>query len=424
MKIILNIILFFSAIFAFGNNNFDNYFIEKTMRLDFLLAGNYENTRIFLEQIKQEPYWGGSQVNMIDKFNYGSYKFLVYDLKENKLIYSRGFCSLFQEWQATDEAKKVNRGFYETIVFPFPKNKIRVEIQSRDKKNVFSKIFEIIIDPKDYFIKKENPKKYNYFKVVDSGNPSKKVDIAFIPDGYSKNDMAKFKKDAERFSNYLFNCSPFKENKNKFNIWAIEAVSEESGIDIPGDSIWKNTILNSSFYTFDSERYLTTFDIKTVRDIAANVPYDQIFILVNSDKYGGGGVYNYYSESSSDNIFSEYVICHEFGHAFAGLGDEYYDSQVSVVDYYDISVEPWEPNLTSLVNFGSKWKSLVSDGIPVPTPNDAKYINNIGAFEGGGYMSKGLYRPMKDCTMKSIKVDAFCPVCRKAIYDMIQFYTE
>lgn len=236
--------------------------------------------------------------------------------------------------------------------------------------------------------------------------------------------MGKFKDDAGRFSRYLFNCTPYKENKNKFNIWAIEAASEESGIDIPADSVWKNTVVNSSFYTFNSERYLTTFDIKSIRDIAANVPYDQIFILANSGKYGGGGVYNYYCESSSDNSFSEYVFCHEFGHAFAGLGDEYYDSQVSVIDYYDTLVEPWEPNLTTLVNFPSKWKKMVSKGTPLPTPNDEKYLNSIGAFEGGGYMSKKLYRPCYDCTMKSTKINSFCPVCKKAIIDMIMFYSE
>jgi hypothetical protein len=424
MKIFIHFLLFFIALSSFGQINFDKYFIEKTMRVDFMLAGNKVSTQVFLEQIKQEPYWGGSQTNLVDKFNYGSFKYTVYDLKDNKIIFSRGFSSLYQEWQATDEAKKLKRGFYETIIFPFPKNKIRVEIQCRDRKNVFSKLIELTIDPKDYFINKDRPVQYSNYKLFDSGNPKNKVDIVFIPDGYTKEEMGKFRDDAVRFEQYLFNCTPFKENKDKFNIRAIESPSEESGIDIPADSVWKNTIVNSSFYTFNSERYLTTFDIRSIRDIAANVPYDQIFILVNTAKYGGGGVYNYYSESSSDNNFSEYVFCHEFGHAFAGLGDEYYDSEVSVVDYYDTAAEPWEPNLSTLVNFPSKWKNMVSKDTPVPTPNLDKYFNSVGAFEGGGYMNKKMYRPCVDCTMKSIKINGFCPVCKKAIVDMILFYSE
>lgn len=427
MKHIITLIFAISFTFSVvaGNDvSFNNYFIEKTLRLDVLFAGNNNNIEVFLQQIKQEVYWGGSQTNLIDKFNYGAFKYMVYDVKDNKLIFSRGFGSLFQEWQSTEEAKKTKRGFYETIVFPFPKNNVRVEIYSRDKKMVLTKIFEITINPRDYFINKEKREYYNTYTVVNSGNPKNKVDIAFIPDGYTKEEMGKFKKDAERFAKYLFNCSPFKENKDKFNIWAIEAISQESGTDIPGDSIYKNTIVNSNFYTFDSERYLTTFDIKKVRDVAANVPYDQIFILVNTDKYGGGGVYNYYSVSASDNSHSEYVFCHEFGHAFGGLGDEYYDSEVSVQDYYDLSVEPWEPNLTTLVNFKTKWQGMVTKNTPIPTPNDEKYNNNVGAYEGGGYLTKGMYRPSIDCTMKSIRVDAFCPVCKKAIVDMINYYTE
>ena len=424
MRIIL--LIGFIAIFKIssGADWFKDYFIEKTMRVDLIFTGNDKKMDVSFEQIKQEPVWGGSQKNLIDPFNYGYYKYLVYDLKSNKLIYSKGFSSLFQEWQSTDEAKKVKRGFYETITFPYPKNKVRVELQSRDKKNVFSKVFEIEIDPKNYFINKEKPKHYDVNNVLESGNPMNKVDLVIIPDGYTKEDMVKFRKDVQRFTQYFFNCSPYKENKNKFNIKAIEAPSADSGVDIPADSVWKNTIVNSGFYTFDSERYLTTTDIKKIRDIAANVPYDAIFILANSSKYGGGGVYNYYCESSSDNPGSEYVFCHEFGHAFAGLGDEYYDSQVSVIDYYDTTVEPWEPNLTTLVNFSSKWKNMITPGTPVPTPVEDKYIKSVGAFEGGGYMKKNVFRPAYDCQMKSSTVNNFCLVCKKAIIDMIKYYSE
>ena len=250
------------------------------------------------------------------------------------------------------------------------------------------------------------------------------MDIVIIPDGYTKDEMDKFKKDCEKFAGYLFNASPYKENKNKFNIWGIEAPSKESGTDIPAENIWKNTIANSQFYMFDLERYLMTSDNKTLRNIASNAPYDQIFILVNTNKYGGGAIYNHYSVCVSDNNYSEYIFTHEFGHGFAGLGDEYYTSDVAYNEFYPLDVEPLDPNLTTLVNFDSKWKDMVDEETPIPTPAEKEFKETLGVFEGGGYVAKGIYRPMQDCSMKSISVDNFCPVCKRAIKQMIDFYSE
>jgi len=416
-------ILIFLSI-TFSQIKFDEYFIPKTLRLDYIQAGNSQSSNIYFEQMKCEPFWGGNIKNLIDKFNYGEYRFFVYDSISNNLIYSRGFSTLFQEWQTSDEAKVLNCSFYETIVFPFPKKTVKVEIHKRNRDGNLEKKFELYVNPNNYFIREETPVKCDYKKVLDNGNPSEKVDIVIIPDGYSKDDMEKFNSDVQRFMGYFFDCSPYKENKNNFNVWAINAISDESGTDIPGKHIYKNTILNASFYTFNTERYLMTYDIKKVRDLAGNVPYDQIMILVNSPIYGGGGVYNYYSLVSSDDDYSDYVMCHEFGHAFADLADEYWTSDVAVNDYFNLKVEPVQPNITTLVNFGSKWKNLVDKNIPIPTPNDKKYYDKVGAFEGGGYVEKGIYRPRYDCTMKSRSRNNFCPVCSSAISEMIKFYID
>ncbi|TRZ64608.1 peptidase M64 [bacterium] len=404
--------------------SFDDYFLSKSLRLDYIQGGNDKETEIYLEQLKMEPYWGGSKKNLIDKFNYGDYRLYVNDVKTNKLIYSHGYSSLFQEWQASDEAKTVKRSFYETVLIPYPKEMVKVRIDKRDKNGYYVKKLEYIINPKSYFINPEANTLYVTKKVLDSGDPSVKVDIVFLPEGYTSEEMTKFNNDVQRFMGYFFNCSPYRENKNNFNVWLVEAPSQESGTDIPGKGIYKKTIMNTSFYTFDVERYCMTQDVKTVRDLAGTVPYDQIIILVNSDKYGGGGVYNYYNIVTSDDAYSDYVICHEFGHGFADLADEYWTSDVAVSDYFNLKVEPWQPNITTLVNFESKWKNMVSTGIPIPTPGEEKYYDKVGAFEGGGYVEKGIYRPMFDCTMKSRKRDGFCPVCKKAIDDMIKFYSE
>jgi len=400
---------------------FDNYFLPKTLRFDYTTGGNADTSIIYFEQLKEEPFWGGSKKNLIDIFNYGDHRLQVFDSAGSVMIYSRGFSTLFREWVDTDEAKKISRTYYGSVVMPFPKQKILIKLQNRDRKQVFHTVYEILVDPSDYFINKELPKQYKTEKVLDSGDPFVKLDIVVLPEGYTINEVDKFRNDVKRFKGYLFKVSPFKENQEKINFWTVMAPSIESGTDIPGENIWKNTVLNSHFYTFDMERYLTTRDVKQIRDLAAYVPYDQIYILVNSTKYGGGGMYNYYNLCASDNEYSEEVFTHEFGHAFAALGDEY-DSDADRV--FDMSVEPWEVNLTNLVDFSNKWKNLVDKNTPIPTPVNEEFKYKIGAFEGAGYVKKGIYRPVFDCKMRSNATKKFCPVCYGAVLKMLKFYTE
>ncbi len=404
--------------------NFNDYFYDKTLRLDYHHTGNHEEDFYSFDELIDEPYWGGSKINLLDKFDYGNYKFIVIDEESGIQIYSRTYSTLFAEWQTTDEAKQTYRTFSETVVFPYPKKKAIVEFYGRDRANNLIKKFEYRVDPDNYFIKKERPMKFDTMRVLYSGDPATKVDVAFIPEGYTKDEMELFKKDCEKFAGYFFNASPFRENKDKFNIWAVLAPSVESGTDIPAENVWRNTLLNSSFYTFDSERYLMTTDNKTLRHVASNVPYDQIYVIVNSSKYGGGAIYNHYSVCVNNNIHEEFVFTHEFGHGFAFLADEYYTSDVAYVDFYPLDVEPLERNITTLVDFDSKWKDMIKEGTPIPTPAESKYEDKVGVFEGGGYIEKGVYRPMIGCSMKSIVVDKFCPVCKLAIQEMIDFYTE
>jgi len=422
MKLIIAFLLLHLSLSA--QIKFEDYFVDKTLRIDYFHTGNHDSDFYSIDELKEEPFWGGSKKKFIDNNNIGSFKFQMYDLKSGNQIFSHSYSALFDEWQTTAEAKSTFKTFSETVIAPFPKNKIKAEFYSRDKKNTLVKKFEYYIDPADYFISTERKKEYKNFQVQYSGNSEEKVDIVILPEGYTSGEMNKFKEDCKRFAGYLFNVSPFKENKNKFNVWGIEAPSENSGTDIPHDSIWEKTLLNTTFYTFNLERYLMTADNKSVRDLAANAPYDQIYILVNTALYGGGSIYNHYSVCASDNSYSEFIFVHEFGHGFASLADEYYTSDVAYEDFYPLDVEPLDPNITTLVNFKSKWKDLVADSIPIPTPDEPKYENIVGAFEGGGYMPKGIYRPAMDCTMKSISIDNFCPVCKRAIRKMIDFYTE
>jgi hypothetical protein len=405
-------------------NLFDEFFIPKTLRVDYFLAGDNKEQTIYLNEMKQEPNWGGPHKNLVDPFTYGSYRYQAFDSLTGKLIFSRGFSTLFQEWKGTAEAGKVKKAFAQTAIMPFPKNTIRFVISERAfTDGRFYNRFEIFINPKDYFINQEKPHPYPWIKFRNSGDPAQKVDVAFIAEGYTEEEMSDFLADAQRITDYFLNTSPYSEFRNRFNFYAILSPSNESGVDIPGKNLYSNTNMNSSFYTFDMDRYMTSFDTRSIYDIAANVPYDAIMILVNSNLYGGGGFFNHYAEVTSDNLWSKVVMVHEFGHSFAGLADEYVGN-VSYSDSYNLKVEPWEPNITTNVDFSSKWKNMVSSGTPVPTPRTEEYQGSVGMFEGGGYMEKGIYSPFENCRMKANDAPAFCPVCQQAIRRMILFYCD
>jgi len=424
MKTFLFLFFSISSMLVNAQTDFDNYFTDKTLRFDFMFAGNSQKTVVYPVAMKEEPNWAGSLSNLKDPFNSGNFRYELIDPATDKVIFSKGFCTLFQEWQTTAEAKKIDRSYYEVATMPFPKKSVRFVLSIRQRDGSFSKLYETLIDPSDYFIRKEKTVTANAVRIYGNGDPHLSVDLAFIAEGYKSGEMAKFRDDVRKMADALFAEAPFKNYRDKFNIWAVEAISEDSGTDIPGKKVYANTALNSSFYTFDLDRYLTTQDIKAVNDYAAVVPHDQVIVLINSQDYGGGGVYNYYSGTTAGHQLSAKVFVHEFGHGFAGLADEYYSSEVAYEEFYPLKVEPWEPNITTLVNFDSKWKKNIAKDTPVPTPAEEKYQNVTGLFEGGGYSAKGIYRSEMDCRMKSNGPKGYCTVCRKALEDMIKYYTE
>ena len=475
---ILCAILFQTTIYSQQTIRFDKYFLDKTMRMDFYHTGIKDQEIISLDVVYEEPaslvhdkkLWGGSKVNLIDTLNFGKYMVKVFDLKTNQLIYSRGFSSLFGEWQTTDEAANgIYRTFHESVLFPYPKNKVQVIISARDKKNVFQNVFSTVIDPESRFVNRErHVENVEVNEVMNNGDPAKKVDILILGDGYTRKDMKQLRDEVKHFTDLLFNEQPFKDRKKDFNVWAIEVPSLDSGIDEPRKNIWKKTAFGCSFNSFDSPRYVLSRDNKSIRNAAAAVPYDQIYLLFNSDRYGGGGIYNLYSTCYSHDTkehsawWPDYVFVHEFGHAFGGLGDEYYSSSVAYNEFYPLNVDPWEPNVGIVIDGHIKWEHLMDDDTPIPTPWDKakydslslaryqidrddtnyekirdrieremkelletqKYADKIGAFEGSGYSSEGLYRPYLDCKMFSKSLVPFCPVCRDNIEKVIDFYTE
>ncbi|MDR2145771.1 MAG: IgA Peptidase M64 [Tannerella sp.] len=422
MRVLVFLLVFFSSVVLKAQDVYNQYFTDKQLRIDFALSGNVDFQAAALIQLREEPVWSGPRKNLIDPFEFGGYMLTASDKASGKRIYSRGFNTLFEEWRATEQAKTETQSWTNSVVMPFPKDTVEIKLLARNRDSgAFDTLMRLDIDPKSIFIDRGKLAD-NQIEIIQSkGKPHEKVDLVFVAEGYTAAEKDKFMADAKRFTDSLFVIPPFAGRRDDFNVTAVFVESADKGTDLSGKGIFQHTAFNSGFYTFATERYLTTSDMKSIRDAVWNVPCDAIFMLVNSSVYGGGGMYNFYSIGTADNEQTIHVFVHEFGHSFAGLADEYfYDDDMS--DFYNRKVEPWEPNITTLVDFSRKWKKMLSPKTPIPTPLKTPYAAKLGVFEGGGYTSKGVYRPSDHCMMRDYA--PFCPVCNKTILQMIDFWTD
>jgi hypothetical protein len=331
---------------------FDRYFAPKTMRVDYFHTGDVDEEIVGLDRVVSDGAWAGSLTRLIDETNLGKYLFEVVDPATNRVIYSRGFASIYGEWETTGEARSMHRTFHESLRFPWPREPVQVVLKKRDDRNAFHEIWSVSIDPNSRFVNAADPPPHsNVWAVFENGPPTEKVDIVLLSEGYRADEMEKFHADARRLVEALFAVEPFRSRRADFNIWAV---------DIPP--------ISAEYNIFDSERYMLTYDNRALREALSGVPYEFLEILVNEKQYGGGGIFNSQSTTSVDTEFAEYIFIHEFGHHFAGLADEYYLSPVSYETPAELT-EPWEPNVTALHDPSRvKWAHLVDPGTPLPTP--------------------------------------------------------
>ena len=402
---------------ANSNIAYNDYFTENTMRFDFHHSGDSKNEMYHFDRVIREGAWAGSRISLINPFNYGEQMFRIIDCATGNVIYKNNYCTLFNEWQTTPEATVCNRSFPESVIFPEPKANFIIEFYARNKvSKIWEKKYTQTVNVKSHDIAPRKKQCENY-DIHIGGDIAHSLDIVLLPDGFTEEDKDKFIAACRMWSDALFKYEPFTQNKHRINIRAVWKASNEKGIDKPGIDKWVDNLLDTRFYTFNSERYQMTEEFQKVRDIASSVPYESIFILTNTDKYGGGGIYNYYGLGSAGNTGrTGEVYVHEFGHSLMGLGDEYIEKGNTVSALYPEGKEPWEANLTRFVHFEGKWEKQIADGTPIPTKvaegtTEKDWV--IGAYEGGGYLEKGIYRGWPECMMKALT--EFCPICQEAI---------
>jgi hypothetical protein len=463
-------LLLILAALPLSGATFDELFLDRTMRVDYFHTSTPKGDEIVaLDRVVSDGPWPGSRTRLVDTSNLGKYYFEVVDRDTNQVIFSRGFASVYGEFETTAEAKERPATFHESLRFPWPKEPVQVVLKKRDAQNAFQQVWSTVVDPASRFV---NPapirpagKVWSY---LDNGHPSSKVDLLVIGEGYTEGEMPKLRKDVDRLVGKLFATEPFKSRKSDFNVRVLELPATKSGVHRPRTRDDRRSATGVEYNIFDSERYILTLDNKSLRDVASSAPYDFIEILVNEKQYGGGGIFNDQATASVDTGFAEYVFVHEFGHHFAGLGDEYYTSDVAYQTGGSEHPEPWEPNITAN-GARPKWMDLVTPGTPLPTPWNKEafekqqreyqaerrklreanvpesqmdelfrreqvietkmlaaeqYANKVGAFEGAGYEAKGLYRPEADCIMFTRNEVGFCDVCSRAIHRMIDMHVK
>ena len=441
----------------------------RTLRVDYYHTGNAHEEWFSLDRVVLEPLeWPGNPRKASDDSRLGNYLFEVHEPGSGKLLYSRGFNSVFGEWKTTEEARHANRTFSESLRFPTPGAVVEVSLKERGAGG-FQEVWKTEVDPRDKFVDRARPPSPGpLVELQKTGDPAGKVNLLVLGDGYTAAERTKFEKDARRFLEALFRTPPFREHRADFNVWGLCPAADQSGVSRPSSGIYRRSPLGASYDSFGTERYVLTMENRALRDVASFAPYEFIEILVNGETYGGGGIFNQFACVAIDNPWSAYVGVHEFAHHFAGLADEYYTSDVAYLPP-EHKTEPWEPNVTALLDpTNLKWRDLVAPGTPVPTPWDKdafdrlerdiqkqrkelraagkpeaemdalfrrerqkedamlgaqKYAGKVGAFEGADYESKGYYRPEIDCIMFTRHM-SFCAVCRRAIERIIAMYAD
>lgn len=424
------VLLFVSTIVL--AQDFNRYFIDATLRIDYTFIGNIKQQHIAVDELCKIPRWYGKHQRLSELPVEGNGQITVRDHKTQTIIYRNSFSTLFQEWLSNDEAKTATKSFENVFLVPFPKDTADITIELRDnRRSVMTQLTHMVV-PNDILIRKIGDKSVTPYETLQqAADTSRCIHIAYVAEGYTEAEMPTFLNDCRTAMEALFAHEPFKTLRNRFNVVAVKAPSAESGTSNPGKGIWKNTALHSNFNTFYSDRYLTTLHLKDLHNWLAGTPYEHIIVLVNTDNYGGGGILNSYNLSMTHHRAFKPVVVHEFGHSFAGLADEYaYDYEA--IPMYPHDIEPWEKNITTMVDFKSKWSDMVKKGTKIPTeqpadldkPNAKKEKWQIGAYEPAGYSMHGVYRAYPDCRMRTNNNPEFCPVCQKAITELVKFYTE
>jgi hypothetical protein len=405
--------------------DFNTHFSDSTLRLDYILAGDAARSSISLAAHSKSAQWAGRR-HSLDRLPYtGNGQVTVVDEASGDTLYRNSYSTLYQEWLSTDEAKTTPRAMEHTVMVPLPRERARITVSLLNNRHDEIARMTHLYRPDDVLVElKDATEALPHRWLHKGGDSAHAIDVAILAEGYTPQEMDSFYRHAQTAVDEILSYEPYKSHAADFNFVAVASPSVQSGVSVPRLNDWKNTAFSSHFSTFYSDRYLTTGKVFAINDALTGIPFEHIIILANTYEYGGGGIYNSYTLTAARHPMFKPVVVHEFGHSFGGLADEYFYVGDVMEDTYPFDVEPWEPNITTLRSFDSKWRHLLKADTPVPTPVQEAAKWPVGVYEGGGYSFKGVYRPADECRMRNNTYPTFCAACTDALDRLIRFYTE
>lgn len=252
--------------------------------------------------------------------------------------------------------------------------------------------------------------------MLANGPATNRLNIAFLSEGYTSNQLGQFMADATNAMNVLLGFPPYSEYRGYCNVTAIKVASSQSGSDHPTSSLYKDTYFNSSYDSL-SDLLITIppneFDANPAHGqgkvdalLSTYMPRCNLpVVLVNDPTFGGSDGFDKTALTYVGANISQ-VLPHETGHVLANLGDEYTGAYPGFPD-----TEEWN---TTTNTVSIKWNAWIPPGTPIPTPPTGLYANTVGLFQGAHYHTAGWYRPQLNCCMGNF-ASPFCAVCSEAL---------
>ena len=300
---------------------FGQYFQDRTLSLKYTISGDSTHCRADFNKWEIYESWTGARHNLDILPSPSGMSIIISDNATGKIIYHNSYSSLFCEWQMMHDPKP-SGDYKECVRMPMPKQQATISLIRNYDSGQTDTIMKLAVDPATL----PHPTKANPQYKVETLHAAiirRGIDLVFLPEGYKEDEMDKFLAAARKMTKGLFEYEPYARYKDFFNFKAVLAPSPESGIDIPSEGIERKTLMDFSYDTFDSERYIGTRNHWAISELASNTTWCHAIVLVNNEKYGGGGIYNFYSVFPGGNPYILELFVHEFGHAFANLPDEY-----------------------------------------------------------------------------------------------------
>lgn len=406
---------------AATDDTFRSHFADSTLRIDVVAGGEQARPSLMLRSMSKSPHWAGRRFNLDRQLLRGNGFITAVDSVSGDTVYAGSFSSLFSEWAVAPGQGDRPQAFEHTVMMPLPKATTTISVGFTDARGNVATSASWTYRPGDILVARRRDTTPYQTRYIHGSRrrADKAIDVAILAEGYTKADRKQFFEDASAAVEAILAHEPFASMADRFNFVAVMTPSADRGVSVPLKGRWADTAFDSHFSTLYSDRYLTIPSIFSLYDALDGIAAEHIIVLANTSEYGGGGIFNDYTLTASRHYNFREVVVHEFGHSFGGLADEYFYEGDVMDNTYPADAEPWEPNVTTLVDFHGKWEHLLPDGT---MPGDS--VSEPGLFEGAAYSFKGFYRSADNCRMRTNDAPGFCPACRLALERMIRHQTE